>query len=253
MEEEQNSSIQEVAPRDSESVAVESSETPEENKQVSASKEVEDKQERNWKEARRIQRESEIKMKAQEELIQKLLDANKSVNEQPKAPEPDEFSNIAPDDFPTWGQTDKRIEKKAEAIAEKKYKQMEAQREQERFLERLKSEYSDFTDVVNPESIAILEQKVPKLAQTIAELRDPYKMGLQTYHYLKAMNITEEAPEKRHAKEVEKKLEENEKTIQSPQVYNKRPMAKVFQSSDADKSKLFEEMMGFAGQAGFGY
>lgn len=252
MEEEQNSSIEEVAPQDSESVVVESSEQPESAQHVESPAELQDKQERNWKETRRKQREAEMKIKAQEELIEKLLKANNpSVPE--KAPEPDEFANIAADDYLTKEQSERLAAKRAEEIAEKKYRQMEAQREQERFMERLKSEYSDFTDVVNPDSIAILEEKQPKLAQTIADLKDPYKMGLQTYHYLKAMNYGGEASDKRHAREVEKKIEKNEKIVQSPQAYNKRPMAQAFQSSEAEMSKLYEEMMGFANQAGSGY
>ena len=62
--------------------------------------------------------------------------------------------------------------------------------------------------------------------------------------------------EKRHAKEVEKKIEKNEKTVQSPQAYNKRPMAQAFSMtnmSDGEKTKLYEEMMGYASQAGHGY
>jgi hypothetical protein len=251
MEEEQNSSIEEVAPQDSESVVVESSEQPESAQPVESTAELEDKQERNWKETRRKQREAEIKIKAQEELIEKLLKTQQPVQE--KAPEPDEFANIAADDYLTKEQSERLAAKRAEEIAEKKYRQMEAQREQDRFMERLKSEYSDFADVVNPDSIAILEEKVPKLAQTIADLKDPYKMGLQTYHYLKAMNLGGEVSEKRHAKEVEKKLEKNENIVQSPQAYNKRPMAQAFQSSKAEMSKLYEEMIGYANQAGSGY
>ena len=253
MEDEQNSSIGEVAPQDSESNVVDTSLLPEENQQVSDSHEVDDKQDRNWKEARRMQREQDIKIKAQDEMIEKLLNAK---NAQPVPVQeivPDEVDLMAGDDFLTKDQSDRRNEKSSEAVFDRKYKEYEARREQGRFMERLKSEYSDFTDVVHPESIAILEQKVPKLAETIAELKDPYKMGLQTYHYLKAMNLEGEMSKKRHAQEVEKKIEKNENSVQSPQAFNKRPMAQAFQSSEADMSKLYEEMMGFARQAGSGY
>ena len=191
-------------------------------------------------------------MKAQEELIEKLLKAKQEMPIQ-KAHEPDEFENISPEDYPTWAQTDKRIEKRAEDIADRVYAKREAEREKSRFLERLQSKYSDFSDVVNSDSIALLEDKDPELALTIADLKDPYKIGLQTYKYLKAMNLSDEVPTRRHAKEVEKKIEKNEKTVQSPQAYNKRPMAQAFRMTESEKTKLYEEMTGYARQAGFGY
>lgn len=251
LEEEQNSEVEEVTPQDSESKVIETEGSTEDIQQVEGGHEPEDKQERNWRESRRKQRESDIKIKTQEELIEKLLSV-KTNPVQEKAPEPDEFANIAPEDYPTWSQTDKRIEKRAEAIAEKKYKQLEAQREQSRFVERLQSKYSDFNEIVNPDSIALLEEKEPELAATIADLKDPYKMGLQTYRFIKALGNQDDVPTRRHAKEVEKKIEKNEKIIQSPQAYDKRPMAQAFNMSESEKTKLYSEMMGYAGQ-GSGY
>tara|TARA_R110002126_G_scaffold4874_3_gene25132 strand:+ start:786 stop:1538 length:753 start_codon:yes stop_codon:yes gene_type:complete len=250
MEEDQNSEEHEVTPQDQESNVIDEGRAPEEAEQVEVSREDEDKQERNWRETRRKQRESDIKLKAQEELIEKLLNANK-VPVQAPTPEPDEFADISSDDYPTWGQTDKRIEKRAEAIAEKKYRELEAKKEQGRFVERLQAKYTDFNDVVNPDSIATLEENEPELAATIADLKDPYKMGMQTYRFIKALGVQADVPGRRHAKEVEKKIEKNEKTIQSPQAYNKRPMAQAFQATEAEKSKLFEEMMGYAGGSGY--
>lgn len=241
MEEDQNSVIDEVTPQDQTPEVVETDGQTVQEPQVDGNHEPENAQEKNWKEVRRKQREAEIKLKAQEELIEKLLQAKQSP-EPIKAEEPDEFADIASDDYPTWGQTDKRIEKRAEAIAERKYRELQEQEKKSRFLERLQSKYTDFQDVVNADSIALLEEKEPELAATIADLKDPYKMGLQSYHYLKRMNLTDEVDEKRHAKEVEKKIEKNEKTVQSPQAYSKRPMAQAYRLTETEKSKLFEEM-----------
>ena len=252
MEEDLDSSTEEVAPQDHESEAIETSESPDETSVAKESHDSEDNQERNWREIRRKQRESEIREKAKDELIERLLQFKQAENVQ-QAQEPDEFADIAPEDYPTWGQTDKRIKKQAEAIAEQKYRQLEAEREQSRFLERLQSKYSDFSDVVNSDSIALLEEKDPELANSIAELKDPYKIGMQTYKYLKAMNLSDKVPERRHAKEVERKIEKNEKTIQSPQAYNKRPMAQAFHMTESEKTKLYEEMTGYARGASFGY
>ena len=253
MEEDQNSEIEEVTPPDQtqEMEAVESGEAPEESSEPAGGHEPDSKQDHNWREARRKQREYEAKLKAQDEMIEKLLKAQKS---EPQAQAPQEVEEtIDPDDYPTWGQAEKKIYKAAEAIAEKKYRELENKKEQSRFVERLQSKYPDFSEIVNPDSIALLEEKDPELAETIAELKDPFKMGLQTYKYLKAMNVTDEVSGKRHTKEVEKKLEKNEKAVQSPQAFNKRPMAQAFRLNESEKTKLYEEMMGYAGQGGYGY
>ena len=253
MEEDQNSEVAEVTPQDSESDAVETNQEPVEETSSEGSHEPEDKQERNWKEIRRKQRELEIREKAKDEIIEKLLKERNNTPVQEQAKEPDEFASIASDDYPTWGQTDKRIEKRSEAIAEKKYREMRQKEEASRWAERLQSEYSDFSDVVTPDSIAVFEKKQPKLAATIAKLKDPYDMGYQTYHFLKSLDLNDEVSKKRHVKEVENKLEKNSKAVQSPQAYDKRPMAQAFKLTDSEKSNLYKEMEGAARKVGFGY
>tara|TARA_R110002126_G_scaffold51939_1_gene141830 strand:+ start:3674 stop:4438 length:765 start_codon:yes stop_codon:yes gene_type:complete len=254
MAEDQNSENVEIVPLDQTPEVIETDESQVQETQVEGSHEPEDKQERNWKEIRRKQRESEIRERAKDELIEKLLNAKQNpVSVEKKVEEPDEFAGIATDDYPTWGQTDKRIEKRAEAIAERKYKEMQEQDKSSRFLQRLESKYDDFQDVVNADSIALLEEKEPELAQTIADLKDPYKMGLQSYHYLKRAAFTDEISNKRHKKEVEKKIDKNEKTVQSPQAFSKRPMAQAYRLTSAEKSKLFEEMTNASRGASSGY
>ena len=129
---------------------------------------------------------------------------------------------------------------------------MHTQSKQQQF-NTLKAKYTDFDDVVNPETIAILEEQEPELAQTIIDLKDPYKIGMQTYKYIKALNIVDSVPQARRSKEVGKKIEENKKTVQSPQAFDKRPMAQAFKLTETEKTKLYEEMMSCASQAGFSY
>ena len=245
MEEDQNSSMQEVAPPDQEAVVEQSH--PQEQQPSEVVKKAEDKQEFNWKELRRVKAEQDAKLKAQEELIDRLLQAKAP---EPKAQEVDEFDTLADDDFLTKKQLEKRIAKQAELIAERKYQEMRARDEQAQFLSKLKSKFSDFDTVVNPDTIAYLEQSEPELAESIAALKDPYKMGIQTYKFLKNMNIQSVTEDKRHAKEVDKKLSKAEKTVQSPQAFDKRPMAQAFQISQRERDMLYEEMMLAARQAG---
>ena len=60
------------------------------------------------------------------------------------------------------------------------------------------------------------------------------------------MNLGDKVPSARRAKEVEKKLEQNAKTVQTPQAYDKRPMAQAFQMSKAEMANIYKEMMGYA-------
>lgn len=257
MEEDQNSENVEVTPHDQESTVVE--EFDQGSSEGETQGQEESPQEKNWRELRRKaddaekrQREYEEKLKIQDEFIKNLLQSQKSQEAPPPPKEVDEFEALPEDEYLPYGQTRKFVQKSARQIAREEYLAMEKERETARFRERLQSKYADFDEVVNPETIALFERQEPELATTIADLKDPYKMGLQTYNFIKKMGLAGSPEEKRHAREVEKKIEKNEKTVQSPQAYNKRPMAQAFSMANMstdEKQRLYEEMMGFAGQS----
>jgi hypothetical protein len=215
----------------------------------------EDRQERNWRAVRERQKELERELKMQREMNEKLLAiASQSA---PKQVEVDEFDQIGDDEYISKGKVNALVHKKAakiaEDIAQKKVDEAFKKREQDNFLDNLKRKYSDFDDIVNADSLALLDANEPELAQTIADLKDPYKMGVQSYKYIKALGLSEKVPDARRVKEIEKKLEKNAKTIPSPQAFDKRPMAQAFRMSESEKTELYKEMMGFASQAGSGY
>lgn len=251
MEEDQVIAEEEVAPQDLTS-NVENESTQQDY--VSEEK-IETKQDRNWAEMRRKQQEVERKSEIQEELIRQLLQAQQQSNVKvPEKQEEDEFSSLDADSYLTYADSQRLIEKKASKIAEQKYLEMERKREQDRFMERLQMRFEDFNVVVTQENIKKFEQLEPELAQTIADLKDPYKIGIQTYKFIKSLNLSSDEPlEDRHVKEVKKKIEKNEKTIQSPQSFQARPMAQAFSMMDMskeEKEKLYDEMMGFAARSG---
>ena len=229
-------------------------ETHEEQPQIQ-SNEVLDRQERNWKAVRERQKELERELKMQRDMNEKLLAM--AAQATPKAPEVDEFDQIGDDEYISKGKVNALVHKKAakiaEDIAQRKVEEAFKQREQLNFIDNLKRKFSDFDDVVNAETLALLENNDPELAQTIADIKDPYKMGIQSYKYIKALGLSDKVPESRRLKEVEKKLEKNAKTIPSPQAFDKRPMAVAFKLTEAEKTELYKEMMGFASQAGSGY
>lgn len=209
---------------------------------------VDDYKERNWKAARQRMAELEKQNRDKDELIKRALDMQQAYQQPHKvaveAEEPD-------DEFIPRGKV-KHLAKKQMEPLEKKIEELEIllkNQNQRELYNSLKSRYRDFDEVVNQESLALLEENDPELAQTIVEMKDPYKMGIQTYKYIKALGISVESSEKRHAKEAEKKLEKNAKTIQSPLAYDKRPMAQAFRMTETERSKLWEEMNHFGSMA----
>jgi uncharacterized coiled-coil protein SlyX len=208
-----------------------------------------DSQDRNWKAMRQRQKEMEMELKKRDEMIEKLIHSHprqvQPAVEQVEDEEPD-------DDYIPKGKV-KNVAKKAVQPLEKKIEELEkklAYQEQNNLISSLKKKFPDFDDVVNVETLDLLEQKEPELAATIAEFKDPYKMGIQSYKYIKAMNLLEDLPNAKRAKEVEKKLEKNGKTVQTPQAFDKRPMAQAFKTTQVDNKKIYEEMMYYASQAG---
>lgn len=122
-------------------------------------------------------------------------------------------------------------------------------------INELKREYNDLEAIVNPETLQIVKEKNPRLAQTWAGL-DDYTLYVQAYPYIKHSGIMDEVPGFRRSKEVEKKLEQNKKTIPSPASFDKRPMAQAFDSnrlSETQKKELLKEMNYFASLGGGAY
>jgi len=242
----ENSVEPEVAPPQTENHVVA------EEKQPEVEKPVDDKQERNWREMRRRQQELEQRLKEKDEMIERVL----RLQQGPAAPqEVDELESVSDEEFLPKGKQKKLVKKEVEPLLREidELKKQVNQQKQNQFVDNLRRQYPDFSEVVNPDTLALFEEQEPELAATIADSKDPYKMGIQSYKYIKALGLVSKAPEARHAKEVDKKLEKNAKTVQSPQAYDKRPMAQAFKLTDSEKTKIYEEMMQYAGQAGFGY
>lgn len=237
----------------SESVVVAPAETTEEHVEAPSTdnqanvRKEENWQEKNWKMLRQRQEELEREVRRKDEMLEKLV----SLQTSQRSSEPEE-PEVPDDEFATYGKA-KKAAYKAVAPLEKKIQELEARltaKNQSDLLHDLRRKYTDFEDIVNAETLSLLEEKEPELAASIAETKDPYKMGIQSYKYIKALKLTDQAPERRHAKEVEKKAEKNAKSVQSPTAFDKRPMAQAFRMTDQERSALYEEMTSFARLAG---
>lgn len=206
--------------------------------------------ERNWKAMRLKNAELERQLRERDEMFTKLMQSQVAA----KTPqEVDEFDSIGDDEFVTKGKIAKLVEKKAqkyaEDIAKREVERHLKQQNDSQFMDRLNRQYSDFSDIVNPETLSLFEEREPELAQTIADLKDPYKIGMQSYKYIKAMGIASKVPETRREKEIDKAIEKSQKAVQSPMAYDKRPIAQAFQLTDAMKKDLYREMTGYASMA----
>lgn len=201
---------------------------------------------RDWRAMRQRQKELELEIRRRDELLDRVLKSqpNQVIPEIVEPEEPDE-------EYIPAGKV-KGIARKTVQPLEKKIYELEqklAQQEQEKLISSLRSKYSDFDDVVNVETLEMLEKNEPELAATIAQFKDPYKMGLHSYKYIKALGLTDKLSDARRSKEVVKKMEKNAKAVQSPTAYDKRPMAQAFKSAGVDSKQLYEEMMFYAGKA----
>lgn len=243
-EEVQNSAVQEVAPQ--------------EQQQVNEVKEAQQTQEpvtnQHLKAMRLKNAELERELKSlrdsQMQILQAQL-ANQHVRQ-----EVDEFDKIGDEEFIPLGKVKKLAEKNsqkvlknAEDLVKQEVEKALKKRDQDQFMDRLNRQYSDFSEVVNPETLSKLEETEPELASTIAELKDPYKIGVQSYKYIKAMGLSKVAVESRREKEIDKAIAKSEKAVQSPMAYDKRPIAQAFKLTDAMKKDLYREMHGYAALA----
>lgn len=206
----------------------------------------ESRQDRNWREIRRKEKMLEEEIKKRDAMLELLLQKQSTQAPQTQVEEED-----FPDEEYASGGHVKKIAKKALKPLEQKILDLEkkiAQQEQEKQVSSLRDKYFDFDDIVNIDTLELLEKNEPDLAQVIGEIKDPYKMGLQSYKYIKALGLAEQVPNARRTKEVVKRIEKNEKSVQSPLAYDKRPMAQAMRLTEADKKALYEEMMTCAGR-----
>ncbi len=139
----------------------------------------ESRQDRNWKAARQKQKDLERELQMQREINERLLQMTSQSQRQQEVVEVED-----PDDeFIPKGKVKKIAQKQLEPV-EKRLQDLEKKIETQKnlqFIDNLKRQYSDFDEIVNPETLSILEQQEPELAETISSIKDPYKFSLQCY------------------------------------------------------------------------
>lgn len=168
------------------------------------SKTAEDLQDKNWRAAR-------FKMEEQSQqihLLQRELELLRTY-QNPKAQEPEE------DEFLT--DSERKLNQKIKAL-ESMVKKNQVQ-EQDYVIDRLRSKYTDFDEVMNSENIAYLKQNNPSMARALASLKDePYEQGLAAYDALK----NTEWYRQRHSMQDKDRIDQNLKKPTSVQAVRKQ-------------------------------
>lgn len=244
-EEVQNSAVHEVAPPEQSQV----------NEVNEAQRNQEPVTNQHLKAMRLKNAELERELKQLRDNQMQIMQAQLA-NHAPVRQEVDEFDKIGDQEFIPLGQVKRlnekntqKVLKNTEELVRQEVQKALKKQEDSQFIDRLNRQYSDFAEIVNPETLSILEEKEPELAATIADLKDPYKIGVQSYKYIKAMGLSQSAKENRREKEIDKAIAKSEKSVTSPMAYDKRPIAQAFQLTDAMKKDLYREMHGYAALA----
>jgi hypothetical protein len=241
---------QEILDNEVEEVVTQDNDPNEEQQQVDENQaQVEEtsetKQDRNWRAMEQRQKELELALQQRDAVLDRFLKQPQQVQTQIEE-EPDDPD----DDFIPAGKVKKIASKQVKPLEQKidQLEKMIAQQEQTKNLNSFKSQNSDFDDVVNVETLELLEKTDPVLAKDLMT-KSPDQIGILSYKYIKLYGLADNLPNTRRKKEIDKKLEKNSKTIQSPTAYEKRPVAQAMKSTAADKKRLYEEMMYYASQA----
>ena len=217
---------------------------------------TDDRSNRAFAQLRIEKRDLEKKAKMQEELLARLMTSQQSVPMQSPVEE-DILADLAKEEYVGGEKVAKGL-RKIEERFEKKLQAMEAkykEKEQNSLFNSVKSEYADFDQVVTPETLDLIEETNPRLAASLAKTMkdDPYSFAIQSYEYIKSKGLSKKSEPAKKMSEVDKKIEQNKKTVQSPHAYDKRPMAKAFELTDELKKDLAKEMYQYAQHAGMGY
>lgn len=232
-----------------EEIAAPETESAQENLQSNVVQE--DRNERNWRELNRSKEEWKRKAQMYEELLPKVM--TQQPVSQPKIEE-DLIQEIAKEDYVPGQKVAKALKNQKDEYTKQleELKNLLQQKTYSDSISELKREYPDLEDVVNPETLQIVKEKNPRLAKAWQGL-DDYSIYVQAYPYIKN-EILKEVPNSRRVKEVEKKIEQNKKTVQSPAAYgDKRPLAQAFdyaRLTEAQKQDLQNEMHNYARLAG---
>ncbi len=201
--------------------------------------------------------EAERKAKIQEEVIKQLMTNHPAA--QTGQSEEDALLQLESEEYATGNKTAKAMKQQKQDLERQIAELKKAQ--QQSYLDRqeaeIRSQYADYDDVVNPDTLDMLKETNPRLFSRVANLLkvDPMDGAVFAYETIKNAGIGDKMPDVRRSKEVEKKLDQNKKTIQSPTSFEKRPMAQAMNYPETKEARqaLWNETLKYASMGGGGY
>jgi len=225
--------------------------------QTEASHEIEAQpkppEEKSWVNRLRRERDEAVReAKMAKELAQQLMTMPKQ-QAQPQVVEEDVISEIEREEYVPGQKVAKAIKSLKQDFS-KQVQEIEQRYAQKAINDQhseLLRQFPDLTEVVNHETLAMLKETNPLQANALAGKSD-YEIYVLAYPLIKNSSIMDEIKGVRRASEVDKKIEQNKKTVPSPQTFDKRPMAQAFnydRLSKSQKDELQKEMYGYAALA----
>jgi len=182
--------------------------------QVKSSEEVLSNKELNFRRleaAREAERDARIRAEMQAEAMRNELQEIKQML-QPKETDPLDDAEDYVDPARLRAKLEKErahLKKEAKEIAKQTIREEREQEEKRNYLQRLKSQFPDYDQVMNENSIASLERIDPVFLETVLEVPDDYARRLKTYKKLKSLQQV--APRADEKSAIKDKVEENAK------------------------------------------
>jgi len=160
---------------------------------------------RKLEQLREQEREARIRAEMQMEMMRKEVESIKQMMA-PREKEPelsdDDYSDPAKLRAKLEYQS-RQLERKAEEIAEGKYEEKRAEEHSRNYLQRLKSEFADYDQVMHEDNVIALQESNPTFMQEVLAIPDEYKRRKLAYSYMKGL------PKKEAPPSVKEKVEEN--------------------------------------------
>jgi len=100
-----------------------------------------------------------------------------------------------------------RLKKEAEIIAEKKFEEYKRRDDKQNHVQRLKSEFRDYDEVMNEQNIVHFEKTNPEFVQTLLHVQDDYERKKLAYNYFRR-NLQ---PKEEIKQSIQSKVEENQR------------------------------------------
>lgn len=131
-----------------------------------------------------------------------------------------------------------KVDEKIERAAEEKAARIFEQKMKQDYMFRLKSEYKDFDEVLNQETIDKLAEAHPSLTNQIMKIGDEYERRVTAYETIKGMGLHKKA----EASPIQEKINQNMRNLYHVPSATGNPPAAVGDFSQAGKKNAYENM-----------